>query len=104
MARIKEVGIYRAIGIKKTDIYKMFSGEIFAITIISSVPGISFMAYVLNVLRQISYLENKFTINIYIFIFSIALVLLFNLIVGLIPVYTTISSPPAKILSRKDVD
>lgn len=36
LSRIKEVGIYRAIGVKKTDIYKMFLGEIFAITTVSS--------------------------------------------------------------------
>ena len=32
LSRIKEIGIYRAIGVKKTDIYKMFLGEIIAIT------------------------------------------------------------------------
>ena len=32
LSRVKEVGIYRAIGTKKTDIYKMFAGEIIAIT------------------------------------------------------------------------
>ena len=32
LSRIKEIGIYRAIGVKRVDIYKMFYGEIFAIT------------------------------------------------------------------------
>lgn len=104
MSRIKEVGIYRAIGIKKMDIYKMFTGEILSITVIGSIPGITFMAYILKVLREISYLESRYVVNIYVYLFSIALVLLFNLIVGLIPVYTTIKSTPAKILSRYDVD
>ena len=104
MSRIKEVGIYRAIGIKKTDIYKMFTGEILSITVIGSIPGITFMAYILRVLREISYLESRYVVNLYVYLFSIVLVLLFNLIVGLIPVFTTIKSSPAKILARYDVD
>ena len=35
LARVKEVGILRAIGVKKLDIYKMFLGEIIAITIVT---------------------------------------------------------------------
>lgn len=104
MSRIKEVGIYRAIGIKKSDIYKMFSGEIFAITIIGSIPGISFMTYILKVLTEISFIENMFMVNIYTYLFSIILVMIFNLVVGLIPVFTTIIKTPAQILSRYDVD
>lgn len=38
LSRIKEIGIYRAIGIKKNDIYRMFFGEILALTTISSLP------------------------------------------------------------------
>jgi ABC-type antimicrobial peptide transport system permease subunit len=34
LSRVKEVGVYRAIGVKKIDIYKMFGGEIFAISLL----------------------------------------------------------------------
>ena len=104
LSRIKEVGIYRAIGIKKSDIYKMFSGEIFAITIIASITGISFMTYILYNLTGISYLENMFMVNIFTYLLSVILVLIFNLIVGLFPVYNTIRKTPAEILARYDVD
>jgi ABC-type antimicrobial peptide transport system permease subunit len=63
LSRIKEVGIYRAIGVKKIDIYKMFFGEILSITTIASVPGVIFMAYVLNTLSSIKYLSSYFVIN-----------------------------------------
>ena len=104
LSRIKEVGIYRAIGIKKSDIYKMFSGEIFAITIIASITGISFMAYILYNLIGISYLENMYMVNAFTYVISILLVIIFNLIVGLFPVFNTIRKTPAEILSRFDVD
>jgi len=104
LSRIKEVGIYRAIGVKKSDIYKMFAGEIFAITLIASVTGISFMTYILYNLNKIAYLKGIFMVNVYTYIISIILVFAFNLLVGLLPVFNTIRKTPAQILSRFDVD
>lgn len=104
LSRIKEVGIYRAIGIKKSDIYKMFSGEILAITIIASVTGISFMTYILYALTNVPYLGNMYMVNIFTYVLSIIIVLIFNLVVGLLPVYNTIRKTPAQILARFDVD
>ena len=45
LSRIKEVGTLRAIGVKKSDIYKMFMGEAFAITTLTQIPGVLFMSY-----------------------------------------------------------
>ena len=104
LSRIKEVGIYRAIGVKKSDIYKMFSGEIFAITILASLTGISFMAYILNAITKVPYIGDMYMVNAITFISSILFVLVFNLIVGLLPVFNTIRKTPAQILARFDVD
>lgn len=104
LSRIKEVGIYRAIGVKKLDIYKMFFGEIFAMTTLASIPGLIFMAYVLDVLSSISILSRMFLINPLIVIVSIIFVYLFNIIIGLLPVFNTIRKRPAAILARHDLD
>lgn len=104
LSRIKEIGIYRAIGVKKLDIYKMFFGEIFAMTTLSSIPGLLFMAYILNIVRKISIFSRMFLINPLIIIIAIILVYLFNLIIGLLPVFNTIRKRPAEILSRHDLD
>ena len=42
--------------------------------------------------------------NIYIMVLCIILMYIFNIIVGLIPVFNTIRKSPAKILSGKEVD
>ena len=60
LSRIKEVGIYRAIGVKKSDIYKMFFGEIFAITTVACIPGVLFMSYCLSNLSTISYFSQNY--------------------------------------------
>ena len=106
LSRVKEVGIYRAIGVKKIDIYKMFFGEIFAITTIASIPGILFMAmaYMLDVLSDIKYLSDLLVINVFGVVITIIFIYLFNLFIGLFPVFNTIRKSPAEILSRHDLD
>lgn len=104
LSRIKEIGIYRAIGVKKLDIYKMFTSESFAITTLASVPGVLIMSYCMSVLSSISYIGKNYVMNIYIMVLCIILMYIFNIIVGLIPVFNTIRKSPAKILSGKEVD
>ncbi len=104
LSRIKEVGILRAIGVKKRDIYKMFLGEILAITSTASVLGYIFMYYILNEISTIRYLKGMFLLNYEVFVLGIVFIYLFNIIVGLIPVMKTIKKTPAFILSRNDVD
>ena len=103
LSRIKEVGIYRAIGVKKKDIYAMFAGEIIAITLMASTPGILITAYVLSEISQVVFLEGMFVVNAFLIVLSLILVLIFNLIVGLIPVFKTIRKRPAEILARTDI-
>lgn len=104
LSRIKEIGIYRAIGVKKMDIYKMFFGEIFAITTLASVPGLLISAYIFKILSGIKYLQNMFLITPTIVIISIICIYVFNLFIGLIPVFNTIKKTPAQILARHDLD
>lgn len=103
LSRIREIGIYRAIGVKRADIYKMFLGEILAITTIAGVPGLLFMSYIIKVISTIKYLENYFLLNGVVFAGAIIFMYAFNILVGLIPVFNTIRKTPAQILSRNDI-
>ena len=103
LSRIKEIGVLRAIGIKKKDIYFMFIGEIISITTISSVPGIVLMTYILSQISKIPYVDRMFIVNPVIVGIGIGLVYLFNIIVGLMPLFKVLRKTPAKILSRHDV-
>ncbi len=103
LSRIKEVGIYRAIGVKKTDIYKMFLGEILVITTLAGLPGAVFMGAIMKELLKVP-LFTMYKMNNAILIFGIILVYLLNIIVGLMPIRATIRKTPAEILSRNDVD
>ncbi len=103
LSRVKEIGILRAIGLKKKDIYKMFLGEVIAITTLASVPGYLLMIYILNTLVTLPLMKDQFTLNSNVLIISIILIYLFNILVGLLPVFNTLKKTPAAILSRTDI-
>ncbi len=103
LSRIKEVGIYRAIGAKKIDIYKMFLGEIIAITTMFAVPGILVGFYVFDRLSHIKFISSMFYVNSFVIIAAFVLVYALNLIVGLLPVFNVIRKRPAEILARNDL-
>ena len=104
LSRIKEVGTLRAIGLKKSDIYKKFMGEILVITFITAVPGIVVMYLALTqIVKTTYYLQSQYMITPSVAAITFGLLLVFNLIVGLIPVFTTMCKTPAQILARSDI-
>lgn len=104
LSRIKEVGTLRAIGLKKSDIYKKFAGEIIAINLITSFIGIGAMYYVLsNVVKISETFASNYAVNPMTALITFLIVLGFNLIVGLFPVASVMRKTPAQILSRTDV-
>lgn len=104
LSRVKEVGILRAIGLKKKDIYKMFLGEIIALTVLTSIPGLLIMSNILKGLQLIPYYQDQFMLNSNVIGISIIIIFAFNILVGLLPVFNVIRKTPAQILSRNDVD
>ena len=104
LSKIKEIGIYRAIGVKKIDIYKMFLGEIVILLMTRCLPGYLLMYYILYTITKINYLNNSFLLNFKVISISAFLIFVFNVIVGLIPIYNLIRKKPAEILSRTDID
>lgn len=104
LSKVKEVGTYRAIGVKKKDICKMFMGEAIAITTLASVPGIIFSSYILNKIISVRHFKYIFIIDFKVILISLIIVYTFNVVVSLLPVFNLIRKTPANILSRNDVD
>ena len=104
LSRIREVGTLRAIGLKKRDIYRMFTGEILVITFITAIPGIAIMYFLLSkVITVTYYIEGLYILSPVIALITFAVILVFNLLAGLIPVFTTMRKTPAQILARTDI-
>lgn len=104
LSRIREVGTLRAIGLKKKDIYRMFTGEILVITFITAVPGIAIMYFMLTqVVRVAYYIEGLYMVTPVMAVVTFGVILIFNLLAGLIPVFATMRKTPAQILARTDI-
>lgn len=103
LSRIKEVGIYRAIGVKKSDIYKMFASEILAINLTASLGGIILMGAILYNIGKMRVIGSAFVVNPLTIGISILLCFIFNFIMGLIPVYRVVRKRPSEILARHDI-
>lgn len=103
MSRIKEVGIYRAIGLKKIDIYKMFAGEILVVSTIGGVLGVLFMYGLLDALVVMDSFRTSFVVNPLSLSVTLIVMYLFNLFAGLLPVMLVVQKSPAEILSRHDI-
>lgn len=104
LARIKEVGTLRAIGLKKRDIYRMFAGEILVITLITAIPGIALMYYILfNIIKITDFLAGLYMVTPLVAVITLVLVIVFNMLAGLIPVYSVMRKTPAEILARTDI-
>lgn len=104
LSRIKEVGVLRAIGLKKRDIYKMFFGEVFALTTLTAIPGVALMAYVMESISKAPYVGEQYFMSIPLALLIFAVILVFNLLAGLLPVFLTMRKTPAQILARNDVN
>ena len=82
----------------------MFSNEIVAISTITSIPGIWLMYNILKAIADVELFKNNYMLNYRVAILAALVFLAFNLVVGLIPVWSTIRKSPASILSTNDVD
>lgn len=103
LSRIYEISVYRALGVSKGDIRKMFITEIVIISALTSIVGYLAMT---AILYRIQILSADYMDLIYISPLSIigGIVLIFtvNIVSGLIPVSNLISKTPAEILSKYD--
>ena len=104
LSRIKEIGILRAVGVKRFDIYKMFLGEVVIITTLASVPGYILMSLILKEIIKIEYLSTMFVVDARVLVSSLIIIYALNLLIGILPIFSIIRKSPAQILARNDVD
>ena len=86
--RIYEVAVYRALGVRKSEIARSFLVEIVTITTITSFIGFILMSYILSLIQKgfIGQL-NFFYVNSLSVISGIIIVYGLNIIAGLLPVF-----------------
>ncbi len=100
--RVYEVGVYRAIGARKKDIYKIFTCEVCLFLLVSSVLGWLLSSLVLTKYSSSVY-QSFVQYNLTTWITSFVIIVVTYLIIGLIPVSLLLALTPAQILSKYDI-
>ncbi|MBQ8233954.1 MAG: ABC transporter ATP-binding protein [Bacilli bacterium] len=98
LSKTNEIETKRIIGVKKSDIYKIFISEILAITTIYNIPGVVISAYILKTFSKISYLSNYITINCITIITTILLLYTLNIIIVSLLIYNVLKKDFSNIL------
>src|SRR5690606_2578797 len=104
ISRIYEISVYRALGVRKYEIYSSFSVEIVLITTISSLIGYILMAILLNAV-SLSPISSfiSFKVDFFIISFGVLFVYLSNLFICLLPMGLLLRKTPSQIISSYDI-
>ncbi|MFI3329379.1 MAG: ABC transporter ATP-binding protein/permease [bacterium] len=99
ISRVYEIGVYRALGITKKDIRKIFSSEILLISLFSS-----FIGYIIAILL-ISNVGGALGLSLHylLWIPILILIMLLNILIGLKPINSLLKLTPSEIGSKYDI-
>lgn len=100
ISRIYQVGVYRALGVKKLNVYKLFLSEILIITLLTSMVGVLAATIFINKVNSI------FPVIFYPwYVSAVSIIFIFgvNIMIGLLPVYSLLRLTPSEILSKYDI-
>lgn len=102
LERIGEISVFRALGVRRIDIYKSYIVEIFVITTMSFILGYAFGYYYFTSVNK-SLLDNGVILFTPLSMgITVSLIYLFNQIIGLFPVTMLLRKTPAQIMSSYD--
>ncbi len=104
LKRIYEIGVYRALGVKRLDITKMFWFEILIITTFSSLIGYTLLFFFLRFINeQTREFIEIMNLSAFTFFGGIALIYIINSVFGLLPLFRVLRKTPAEIHSAYDL-
>ena len=103
ISRVKEVGVYRALGLSKGSILKMHASEALAISATGTLFGWILGVVIIIKVRTVILADMIFSANPLVLAGCLILSVLINLVVGCIPIMTMLRKTPQQILSKYDI-
>ena len=101
LKNIYDIGVYRALGIKKRSIVLIYGFEILLISLKTTFVG-GFLAFAItNIMNIFPYFDTEYLISFNLFISCTSLVIFLNVIVGVLPIIGYLKYTPYKILSKQ---
>lgn len=103
VSRMQDLGVYRMLGISKKSIIGMFAYENFLITTRTSVVGALITIFISYVIAKIPSAEYEFYYPWYLFLATIFVIYLFNILIGILPIRKMLKLPPAQLAAKYDI-
>lgn len=100
---IYDIGVYRAIGIKKSSIAFVYALETFIISLQTTLVGGALCYLVTNIVASIPLIDVSIAISFPMFIYITFSLIAINVIVGVLPVALYTRLTPSQILSKYDI-
>ena len=104
MGRIREIGIYRAIGVSKKNLVFRFFVESLAVTSLTVLVGYLFSTFLISAwLVKVPLLGNYFYYPVWMALSTLALLFGIGSLCGTLPVLSLLRRTPSEILSKYDI-
>ena len=104
MGRIREIGIYRAIGVSKKNLVFRFFVESLAVTSLTVLVGYLFSTFLISAwLVKVPLLGNYFYYPVWMALSTLALLFGIGALCGTLPVLSLLRRTPSEILSKYDI-
>ncbi len=103
MKNIYDIGVYRAIGIKKSSVVNIYLIQILIISLKTTLVGGILCFVVTNIIGSVPVLEDSISISLGLFVICTFGLIAINVLVGILPILKYLSLTPTKILTKYDV-
>lgn len=103
MSNIKEIGIYRAIGVKKKNIVFRYMIESIVLTTLSTFIGYLISSILINYVQKQSFFSEFFYYPLWMALLLLVIIYGFFILFGTLPVLSLLRKTPSKILSKYDI-
>ena len=100
---IYDIGVFRALGIKKTSIVFVYALEVVVISLLSTLIGGVLCYAVSNIIGGMPNSDPGIAISFSVFAYATFGLILLNILVGILPVIICLKSTPSQILSKYDI-
>ncbi len=100
---IYDIGVYRAIGIKKGSVVFVYALEILLISLQTTLIGGVLCYVVTNIIASVPTISTNLAISLPLFLISTFGMIILNVLIGMLPVILCMKNTPSQLLTKYDV-
>ena len=103
MSRVKEIGVYRCIGVTKKNMNFRFMVECFVLATMSILPGVLFMVGSIHIMTHLSGIMFSIFMPWWLCVPVLIILYIIAIVCGVLPCIMLMRKTPAQIMAKYDV-